>query len=228
MNWIGDFLSLIYPRLCICCHNDLLREERHLCFSCHGKLPYTFYAGMTENPVSSIFSGRIEIQAATALLHFERGNAVQKIMHELKYRGNPDIGAYFGQIMGEELMKSGNYSGVQAILPVPLHEAKRRMRGYNQSEAIAGGINKVLNSELVTNALFRKNRTASQTRKKRYERWENVSSVFEVSHERLKKFSHLLIVDDVITTGATIEACASIICAAAPFRLSVATLARSA
>lgn len=227
MKWLDDFINLLYPRNCITCGEQLLKEEEHLCFPCISDLPYTGHINMKDNPVKKIFSGRINIHHASAWLQFEKSNKSQAIMHSLKYRKNPDIGYYLGKIMGMEIKNSALYSGLQAIIPIPIHKSKLRERGYNQSDYIARGISEELNVVVLNDAIFRKLKTSSQTKKKRYERWENVQSVFQVKKEVIRDIEHLLLVDDVITTGATIESCGHQLASCHKMKISVITLARS-
>lgn len=227
MKWIGDFISLIYPRLCCTCGRHLLKEENYLCFICLNDLPYTGYLNIRENAIYEIFQGRIQIKQAASWLHFERGNKTQMIMHELKYRSNPEIGNYLGEKMGLEMKKSLNFEDVDAIVPVPIHKNKKRQRGYNQSDFIAQGIGYSLNQPVFSKDVERRFNSQSQTRKRRYERWENVHSAFIVRSGFLNKCRHVLLVDDVITTGATIESLAHSLLSVRNLSISVVTLARS-
>jgi len=228
MKWMDDFISLIYPRNCVTCGAQLLKEEKQLCISCIADLPFTNFMDMVDNPVKKLFAGRIDIHHASAWLNFEKSNKTQSIMHSLKYRKNPDIGYYFGRMMGRELKNSVLFSGLQAVIPVPIHKSKLRQRGYNQCAYIARGLAEEMEIEILTNVLIRNLKTSSQTKKKRYARWENVQSVFRVKKGSLIDIDHVLLVDDVITTGSTIEACAHQLYLTKSIKISVITLARSA
>lgn len=226
MKWLDDFFSLLYPKLCLTCDNQLIKGEEFLCHICLDDLPYTGYLGMKNNPVKDIFTARVPLEYGAALLHFEKGNKTQKILHELKYRNRPELGNYMGRIIGREIASSLNPQRA-AIIPVPIHPSKMRLRGYNQSYHLAEGISEITGIRVVYDLLIRAKKTSTQTRKKRYERWENVSAVFKVKKELLKDFERVMLVDDVVTTGATIESCALSLLEAKKIEIGLITLARS-
>ena len=148
-------------------------------------------------------------------------------MHYLKYKNMPELGQFLGELIGEAMSESENFNQIDGIVPVPLHPTKKRIRGYNQSEEISRGISDVLKIPVLSNALHRRQKTSTQTRKKRYERWENVKEVFETGTDELKNYRHILLVDDVITTGATLESCIAALKDKNQLKISVATLAYS-
>jgi ComF family protein len=226
MKWIEDFFSLLYPKICLTCDNQLVKGEYGLCSDCLSDLPYTGYLGMKENPVMEVFNGRLRLMYAASLLHFEKGNKTQKILHELKYRNNPEIGKLMGGIIGREMNIPENVEKT-LLIPVPLHPDKMRLRGYNQSYHIAKGISVETGIRVENKLLIRKEKTDSQTRKKRYDRWNNVRSVFKVNKGLIRDAEHVMLVDDVVTTGATIEACALSLLEMKKIEISVITLARS-
>ena len=227
MKWIDDFVSLIYPRLCCTCARHLLKEEKFLCFICLNDLPYTGFIEMPQNPVQDIFYSRVKVNRAASYLEFEKGNKTQLILHELKYRSNPEIGNYFGEIIGSEMKDSSLYNDIDAIIPVPIHKSKLESRGYNQSEYIADGISKATNIQVIDREVIRVKNSVSQTKKGRYERWENVQSIFRLKPDRIKSAKHLLLVDDVVTTGATLESLSKCLNSYKKFEISILTLARS-
>jgi len=226
MSFLADFVSIVYPSRCLTCDSDLFKGEKYFCYLCLSDLPKTMHLGMKENPVYNLFYGRSEVETACALLEFEDGNKTQKIMHQLKYANNPKLGYYMGKILGLEMSTLKLYSGIDLVLPIPLHPVKKLKRGYNQSEQIAKGIADGLKIEMNVRMLKRIKRTESQTKRGRIQRWQNVSNVF---HFKMSKWSarHILIVDDVVTTGSTLEAAMKAIRIKSPIKISVATLARS-
>lgn len=195
------------------------------CLRCLYRLPRTGYWSEPDNAVERAFWGRIPVERGCALFFFDKGSRYRTLLHKLKYKQRKDIGLTLGKMLGRELLESGNYQTIDTIVPVPLHPKKQYRRGYNQSEQIAAGIAQVTAWEINATALIRTTHTETQTRKTRLERWENVSRVFRVREEAALRNKHILLVDDVITTGATLEACATQLLKVAGCRVSVATLA---
>ena len=200
-------------------------QEEILCTKCLFHLPKTNFHLHENNPVSRVFWGRVELNAATSYLFFSKQGKTQRLMHNLKYRGKKQVGIYLGNKFGKELKKSELYNTVQVVIPVPMHPKKQQKRGYNQSDLIAEGIALAMNAEIQVDNLVKVHNTTSQTKKSRYKRWENVKDVFQVRNEALLQNKHILIVDDVITTGATIEACAHRLSSIKGITISVASLA---
>lgn len=186
-------------------------------------MPRTNITDFVDNPVASLFWGRVKIEMATSFFYFIKGSKYQRILHQLKYKGRKNIGFEMGKLFGSELCDTG-LSKIDAILPVPLHFTKLKKRGYNQSELIASGISEKLKKPVITDALSRVIYTDTQTRKSRFERWENVEGIFSVNNPALLVNKHILIVDDVVTTGSTIEACAHAILKVNGAKVSIATL----
>ncbi len=207
------------------CGNVLFNQENVICTKCLFHLPRTNFCFFQENPVFEIFKGRIDIFSATSFLFFNKGGKVQKLMHNLKYRGKKDVGIFLGTLLGRNLVKSPLFNTVDIVVPVPLHPLKRKKRGYNQSALIARGISDVLNIETIENNLIKIANTESQTKKKRFDRWENVKTSFIVKDKSVLKNKHILLVDDVITTGATIEACVTVLKELENVKVSVASVA---
>jgi ComF family protein len=225
MTWISDFISLIYPRICICCGNSLWKHEKLICNACHFRLPRTQFHLEQENPVSRVFYGRVRVESAAAYLLFNKGNKVQRIIHQLKYKGRKDVGIWLGEEYGRILKASPFFSGVDLIIPVPLHKKKLMQRGYNQSDQFAIGLSKALKVPVENKLLVRTRATATQTRKGRYERWKNVEDLFSLVRPERISGAHILLVDDVITTGATLESCIMALCSSSGVRISVAAIA---
>ncbi|MBX2961272.1 MAG: ComF family protein [Cyclobacteriaceae bacterium] len=220
-----DFVSLIYPRYCLACSGGLIKGEDILCTGCIRELPRAEYHFRRENPLYKRISGRISIENAFAFLLFSKGGRAQQLIHELKYNNHPEIGRILGRVYGEELSECGYSSQFDVIIPVPLHPAKHKRRGYNQSEEFAIGLSERLNAPCLTNVLQRDVPTDTQTKKSKLKRWENVNSVFSISNRQLIAGVRILVVDDVITTGATVEACCNALEDAGCDRLSVCGLA---
>lgn len=223
-KYFDSFVSLLYPNTCHACANSLLGNEKVLCTACRLALPETGFCKSIENPVSKLFWGRIPVEYATSLLFFEKGGKYQTLIHKLKYRGKKDIGIFLGNLLGSS-MKDTNFDRTDIIVSVPLHKAKLRRRGFNQSDIIARGISEITGKPLMNNVLVRKKDTKSQTSHKRYARWENVEGIFECRKPDLIEGKHVLLIDDVVTTGATLEAAGSAILKVKGVTLSIATTA---
>jgi ComF family protein len=225
-SWVYDFFGLFYPRVCAGCSETLLRNEDILCTSCLYNLPRTNFHTDSVNEVAQIFWGRAHIENAASFLYFQKKGIVQSILHKLKYKGEKEVGVYMGKMYGYDL-KETLFSEVDVIVPVPLHIKKYKERGYNQSEILAKGLAETLNKPLDIKSLKRRIANPTQTRKHRYERWLNVNEVFEVKYPENFAGKHILLVDDVITTGATLESCANVILECADAKVSIVTLAKA-
>lgn len=222
-----DFISLLFPRLCYGCGNHLVRNETLICTECFVMIPRTNYHLKPDNPVSQLFWGRCRIEKAAAFSYYTRDSRIRKMIHQLKYKGAGDIGSELGRIYAVSLRSSKFLDDIDMIIPVPLHPSKKRQRGFNQSDKISRGISAVSGLPVDTGLLIRKTGTKTQTRKSRYDRWTNVRDIFLVTDEDKLKGRHILLVDDVITTGSTIEACAGEILKSEGTRVSVVALAFS-
>lgn len=212
MNFVNriflDLIGLLFPELCNGCGNSIYHGESFLCSKCLFTIPYTDYHLYPENKVAKQFWGRVPVHAAMALLYFKKEGKVQNIIHNLKYKGQTGLGIKLGEMIGERLNSAPDYANIDLIVPVPLHKNKERSRGYNQSQLIASGISVVLNVNVNPDLLIRTVTTDTQTKKGRYMRFENMRTVFSVKNREDLAGKHILLVDDVITTGATLEACA--------------------
>ncbi len=224
-DWLGSFLSLFFPRYCIVCGRTLAKGEECLCTMCNINLPRTDYHLRKDNPVEKMFWGKIPLERATSFFFYRKGSDFRQILHQLKYGGQKGIGAIMGRYMAAELLASGFFDGIDIILPVPLHKKKQQIRGYNQSEWIARGIAAVTGISIDTESVVRQKNTETQTRKSSFERWENVEGIFELHHAQSLTGKHVLIVDDVLTTGATTVECASCLAEIEGIRISILTLA---
>jgi ComF family protein len=224
-NILSPLAHLFYPHVCTGCGSDLVEEDNLLCLKCINDLPHTNFAMHTGNPVEKIFWGRLPLTAAMSEFYFAKGTLIQTLIHEFKYKGNIDIGMYLGAMMGNSLLSNDRFSKIDAIVPLPLFADKEFKRGYNQATILCNGIGEVMNVPVLINNVVRKRFTETQTKKHRTERWENVATSFQVNNPKELKNKHLLLVDDVVTTGATLEACGAEILKAEGTKLSIATLA---
>ena len=224
-EYTTDFYRLFFPKLCGACEVPLTKGEQHVCVHCRLDLPFTNFESIKENPVDKLFHGRVQLEFATSLLFFSKGDKVQQIMHNIKYNERKELAVFIGEIFGERVQNNLYMNSVTTIIPVPLHPQKQHLRGYNQSELFAQGMNTVLNKELSTNTIFRNTNTQTQTKKDRMERWQNVEHVFDVKNPDALSNKHILLVDDVLTTGATLEACARTLMEKCNCKVSIATIA---
>ncbi len=218
----GAFLAVFYPDYCQLCQTELNLSEKHLCLSCSYDLPYIVQSESALQTLHKLFWGRTTIQHIYSLLDYKKGNQVQTLLHQLKYHKRTKLGAHLGQLLGDAMPKE---VGFDAIVPVPLHPKKLRKRGFNQSEVIAKGIAAVHDLPLRNDLIKRVKHNASQTKFTKYDRWENVRSIFAVKKADELKNKHILLVDDVLTTGATIEACVNEMITVENCTVSIATLA---
>ncbi|TKC13089.1 ComF family protein [Pedobacter polaris] len=220
-----DVINLLFPELCNACGTSLYYGEKEICIKCLYDLPYTDYHLYPDNPVAKQLWGRLNCNAAMAMLYFRKGTKVQNLMHSLKYKSQTQVGVKLGFLLGEKLKLSNHYDGIDLVIPVPLHPKKERLRGYNQSEYIAKGIAEALQIPMRIDQLLRNKSTDSQTKKSRYNRYENMQSVFNVRDKEELENLHILLVDDVITTGATLEACGNTLLNSGIKKLSIAAIA---
>jgi ComF family protein len=225
---LNDFISLIFPEVCASCGNSLYKNEETICTWCVYHLPKTNFHLYNDNPIAKIFWGRINIHSAGAFYGFNKGGKVQHLIHQLKYKGRKEIGYTLGKLYGPDLKKAESFSTVNTVIPVPLHPKKIKKRGYNQSEAFASGLADSMAAEPDFSTLYRAKESESQTRKTRFNRWENVETIFRLSDAEKLSGKHILLVDDVVTTGATLEACAQTLGQIPDVKISIATIAYSA
>lgn len=206
LELFSDFISLFYPNYCYGCKGSLVKGEDTLCTKCIFELPKTNYHLNSTNPLKERLEGRLHLDHALAFLKFRKEGIVQHLLHELKYNNHPEVGVKLGKQFGHEL-KQNHVDDFDLIVPVPLHESRKRKRGYNQSSKFAEGLSESLGVSWDESISHRTTSTSTQTKKSKSERWQNVKDVFAVSNSDAIRNKHVLLVDDVITTGATIEAC---------------------
>ena len=224
-RFFHHFIDLLYPNLCLICNESLMSTESQLCLSCFSKMPKTNYHLLQDNPVEKRFWGKVPVERATSFLFFQKGSDFQKLIHELKYRGNKEVGVTMGKFAAADLLDSDDFKSIDLIVPVPLHEKKEAKRGYNQSEMICNGLAEILGMQVVTDNLYRTAENTTQTRKSVFERYENTQGIFGLKNPAEFEGKHILIVDDVLTTGSTVEACIQALLQAKNTRISVFTLA---
>ena len=216
-------LHLLFPHVCAGCGSDILHEESVLCMKCIDAMPETNFELHPNNPVEKTFWGRLPLTGATAQFYFTKESLMQHLMHQFKYKGNKELGMQLGKIMGEQIKKSARFEA-DALVPLPLFAAKEKRRGYNQAAILCEGMAEAMNLTVLDKIISRPRHTETQTKKGRIERWKNMEGKFILSDADAIKNMHLLLVDDVVTTGATLEACGNELLKAENVRLSIATL----
>ncbi len=224
-EWVDNVVSLFYPRCCPVCGNNLPRGEKVFCLSCNLGLPRTYFHLQADNPVEKLFWGKVQVERATSYFFYTKGSAYQRILQQIKYGDDPELGEEIGSYLAAELFSFGFFDGIDLLLPVPLHARKLAQRGYNQSDCLARGIASVVHLPVDTRSVVRTKHTESQTQKTVFERWENVEEVFTLRSPEQFRGKHVLIVDDVLTTGATTVACAKAFEDVEGVKISILTLA---
>jgi ComF family protein len=219
-----DLHHLSYPHVCEGCGTDNLQAEHLLCLRCLSSLPSTNFHMHASNPIEKIFWGRIPVTSATSQYYFTKESMMQHLMHQFKYKNNKEVGTYLGKLMGWALVESNRFSFIDALVPLPLHRSREHKRGYNQATVLCEGISSILNKPVLKNVVIRREQTETQTKKGRIQRWQNMAGKFELANPQAIKHKHVLLVDDVVTTGATLEACGQEILKAENVQLNIATL----
>lgn len=224
-TYLADFVSLIFPQLCPACHASLMANEGILCTDCLYNLPYTNFHQQADNIVARQFWGKLNIEAAYALYYFNKGGKVQNMVHQFKYNGMHRIGNLLGNIAAKQLIQNPVFNTVDYIIPVPLHKKRLKTRGYNQSTCFAEGLADKLNATVELDNLIRTIATQTQTHKSRFARFQNMQEVFAVARPKVLEHKHVLLVDDIVTTGSTLEACGIELLKVPGLKLSIATIA---
>ena len=228
MHLFNDITSsirhLFFPHTCRSCYEEIAQQEHYLCTRCIAELPFTGFSVLETNPVEKIFFGRVPIEAATSLFFFTSASSIQKLIHQIKYKGQQQLANYLGKMMGRDLLAAPRFGGLDLVVPLPLFNTREKQRGYNQAALLAAGISEVIGVPTAEHAMTRIRSSSSQTRKTRSERWQNVDGLFTIS-AALPENRRILLVDDVLTTGATLDACASALVQSKGTRVYIATLA---
>ena len=224
-GYLADFVSLLFPELCPACAASLVPNEHIICSDCRYNLPYTNFHLQPDNIVAQQFYGKINVEAVYALYYFNKGGKVQSLMHHFKYKGMQQIGNLLGNMAGTQLMENHIFNTADLIIPVPLHKSRLKERGYNQSTCFANGLAQKLNAVVEDDNLQRAIATATQTHKSRFARFVNMQEVFMVKHPERLVNKHVLLVDDIVTTGSTLEACGIELLKIPGLKLSIATIA---
>ena len=224
-NPFADLLNLFYPNLCFVCGEPLMKNESQICLSCLRNIPRTDFHLIPDNPIEKKFWGKVPVFRATSFFYFQKGSPFQKLIHELKYKGNKEIGEVMGKYAAAELISSNDFSQIDIIIPIPLHPKKLAKRGYNQSECIGKGIAEIFGKPLDITSLIRIKENTTQTKKGVFERFENTEGIFDLIDKEVIENKHILLVDDVLTTGSTLEAAIAVLVSIPNVKVSVFTLA---
>lgn len=228
MAIINDFMSLIYPRRCEACGELMLKHEAFLCGLCMLNLPRGNYHKSPDNEMQRAFAGRVPCENTYSFFIFEKSGKVQKMLHHIKYEHQQELAFFLGNLFAQELLNDRSEPAFDVIIPIPLHTKKLKSRGFNQSERFAAGLAKALKVEIDTTSFIRTEESSTQTRKRKFQRWENVEGIFKLINEKKLISKHVLLVDDVVTTGATIEAAWNAIKQTPGIKVSVASIAFAA
>ena len=219
-----SILHIVFPHICDGCGSDLLNIESRLCIRCLASLPETNFEQHAGNPVEKLFWGRLPLINAAAGFYFTKESLMQHLMHQFKYKGNKELGLQLGRIMGNAIKSSNRFNYIDALIPLPLFPSKEKKRGYNQATILCDGIAEILGLPVLANVITRPQHTETQTKKGRIERWKNIEGKFQLVDPTAIHNKHLLLVDDVVTTGATLEACGNELLSAENVKLSIDTL----
>jgi len=222
---IGAITHLLYPSICFGCRKNEISTDEWLCIHCLSTLPYTGFENIRSNPVEQLFWGRCSIQFASSSFFYVEKTPIQQLIHEVKYKEQQQLGRWLGQIMGRQLDDVFQSNKVDLMLPMPLHPKKQKQRGYNQATLLCEGIHAVTACNFTEQILIRNTNTKTQTKKTRIERWDNVSDVFCITKTDAIINKHIVLVDDVITTGASTEACAATLLKEGACAVSICSLA---
>ena len=224
-NITNNLAQLFFPHLCAGCGSDIIDNKQTLCLYCIDQLPVTNFHMHANNPVEKIFWGRIPVVAAASYLYFTKGSILQHLLHQFKYKGNKEVGSFLGRQMGTAFIQSNRFSQIDALIALPLFPSKERKRGYNQAAVLCEGFSAVTGIPFLNNLVVRTVSTETQTHKNRIERWQNMEARFELTSASALSNKRLLLIDDVVTTGATLEACGHELLKATGAQLNIATLA---
>ena len=220
-----DLANLFYPKICNCCDSLLLKAEQVICTNCLHQLPITGYHFDNENATKKVFDARLSIENATSLLYFKKKGIVQNLIHNLKYRKQEEVGDFLGKWLGEEISSHPGFKEIDCVIPVPLHRKKLKKRGFNQVTKFGSELAKRFDANFVEDVLVKKSASRTQTFKKRLARWGSIDATFMIENSEKLQNMHILLVDDLVTTGATLEACGNKLLKIKNTKLSIATMA---
>ena len=222
---LTNLASLIYPELCVICREALIENEKFFCFPCSLKLPRTDYHLIPENQAIDRLAGKVSLVRASSYFYYSKGGVAQKLVTEIKYKGNRNLGEWIGAYIAKDMILSDFFQDIDYLVPVPLHRSKEKKRGFNQAEKIAEGIAKVTKIPLDITNVFRGKANTSQTKKGVFDRWRNTVNLFEMNNPELFAGKHILLIDDVLTTGSTLESIAQSLLKSPEVKISILTLA---
>ncbi len=221
---LNNIVSAFFPATCLGCSAKLIHQEKHICTHCRHNLPFTSYHKHSQNPVMNSFYGRVLLENATSLLHYKKNGVVQQLLHQLKYKEQQGVGTIFGDMLGNDLKNEASYQTITHVIPVPLHKKRLQKRGYNQVTTFGKQLATHLNADYVDTVLIKINNTKTQAFKNRAARWMTIQDSFTIENFEQLANAHILLVDDVITTGATLEACANALKKIPNIKISIATM----
>ncbi|MBS9774469.1 MAG: ComF family protein [Tenacibaculum sp.] len=224
MTFLKNIIDLFYPNLCLNCDNSLLKSELVLCSFCRHNLPIIDIKNFENNEITNIFYGRFPIKKATSFLYFTQKNISQKLIHQLKYKGRQDIGTFIGNWFGSELNNNNFFENIDCIIPIPLHPNKMKKRGYNQLTTFGKKLSEIANIPYIEDVLLKGSSTKTQTLKQRFERFNNEKTKFYIKNKTLLENKNILLIDDVITTGATLEDCCNELLKIKNININIATI----
>ncbi|SDX98692.1 comF family protein [Lutibacter oricola] len=225
MKFLKDVFNLFYPDICLSCNEQLTDNENTVCLTCRHDLPTTNFTFEASNIVEKIFYGRIPLVQATALFYFLKEGKIQQLIHNLKYKGQQQVGTFTGNWLAHEMIESNRFKNIDVIIPVPLHKKKQNKRGYNQVTTFGKSLAANLDINYLEDFLIRVTNSKTQTKKSRFDRWKNVEQIFKIKNTETLENKHILLIDDIITTGATLEACYLALNKSKNIKISIASIA---
>lgn len=225
MKGLQHLFNLFYPDTCVCCEQYLLDQEKIICIECRLDLPFIETGNSTYNPLLETLKGKVIIEEGTSFLYYHPEGKVKKLIHQLKYKNNQKVGIFLGEWLGQKLLETKAYNSIDYIIPVPLHKDKLRLRGYNQLTKFGETLSSILNIKYLEDVLIRNTMAKTQTLKKRLDRFKSLVNNFSLIKAKLLKNKHVLLIDDVVTTGATLEACCKELLKIEGMKISIVTIA---
>ena len=225
MKGLQHLFNLFYPDTCVCCDQYLLDQEKIICIECRLDLPFIETGNSTYNPLLETLKGKVIIEEGTSFLYYHPEGKVKKLIHQLKYKNNQKVGIFLGEWLGQKLLETKAYNSIDYIIPVPLHKDKLRLRGYNQLTKFGETLSSILNIKYLEGVLIRNTMAKTQTLKKRLDRFKSLVNNFSLINANLLKNKHVLLIDDVVTTGATLEACCKELLKIEGMKISIVTIA---